>query len=62
MPPRAPRCGLDFCEGCGSCLACVGALPCSNGLDHVFPDYLEADPESEPPEPSVPDVTPNDDG
>jgi hypothetical protein len=41
-----PRCGEDFCDVCGDCLACYGGDDCYNGASeepgvHVWVIYEE---------------------
>jgi hypothetical protein len=38
-----PKCGEDFCDRCGDCLACFGEDPCVDGhREHLWVVY-EAD-------------------
>lgn len=36
-----PRCGRDFCDSCGDCLACEGDRPCrkSGTFQHFWVHY-----------------------
>jgi hypothetical protein len=41
MKIPAPRCGIDFCERCGDCMACYGNESCYaagvNNGPHIAP-------------------------
>jgi hypothetical protein len=45
-----PTCGVDFCEHCGDCLACVGETQCFYDIDggHLWIDYEDGPAEKEP--------------
>lgn len=45
--PREPECGKDFCQRCGDCLYCYGSDPCLHGDEHIWPEDLKEDGETE---------------
>lgn len=36
IEPRYPRCQVDYCKVCGTCLWCNWEKPCKDGEEHLF--------------------------